>query len=243
MLIVEGKSDAAFFRALDCYVADLTTERTRFSRAHEQLHQALEIIVIDSNAMRAIVFESLFKCLARHAMSRPWLADTPASFTAAADDRSAQCPHPAKEPDRPPVWCTNTFVGLPAPTWVSSGNASSGGLPPVSAGQDVGLVRSEPPRITVRVSADNRQLLTDLLAALLRFLDFLTDMVRLFDRAIEAACLIRLIVRSGLRHRPNAVALVLIMLATCRHYGHRSEPDDHASLLNRQHLVIRGSCP
>jgi hypothetical protein len=205
MLIVEGKSDAAFFRALDCYVADLTTERARFSRAYEQLHRALEIVTIDGNAMRAIVFESLFKCLAWHAMGKPWLADTPASFTVPADDRLAQCPLPAREPDRLPIWCTSTFVGLPAPTWVCSGSASAGGLPPAPAGQDVGLVRSEPPRITVRVSAGNRQLLADLLTALLRFLDFLSDMVRLFDRAIEAAYLICLIVRSGLRHHPLTV--------------------------------------
>jgi hypothetical protein len=76
-----------------------------------------------------------------------------------------------------------------------------------------------------------------------RFLAFLRDMVRLFDRAIEAACFIRLIVRSGLRHRPNTLALALIILATCRRYGRRSEPDDHASLLNRRHLITRGSRP
>lgn len=79
--------------------------------------------------------------------------------------------------------------------------------------------------------------------ALLRFLDLLHDMMRLFDRAIEVLSLICLIVRSGLRHRPNALAFVMVVLAACHRYGHRSEPDDHASLLYRRHLVIRGSCP
>lgn len=243
-IIVEGKSDVAYFAALDHCIIDLTAERARFSLAHEELHQTLELITTSANYTgTAAIFERFLRIVWEHDASKVWSADVLPSGSVVTDDRFPERPVSAREPDGLPIWCTNTFVGLPAPRWVSTANASAGGLPLAFAAQDVGLVHAEPPRITVRVSTGNRQLLTDLLAALLRFLDFLRDMVHFFDRAIEAAYLIRLIVRSGLRHRPNPLAFALIILATCRRYGRRSEPDDHASLLNRRHLVIRGSCP
>lgn len=239
-IIVEGKSDVAYFASLDHCITGLTAERARFSQAHEELHRTLELITADANFTgTAAIFENFLRIIWEHDAGK---ADLVLSF-ALPDDRFPERPLSAREPKCLPFWCTNTFVGLPAPKWVSTDNAPAGALPPASASQDAGLAHSEPSRMPVRVSADNQQLLTDLLAALLRFRDFLRDMVHFFDRAIEAARLIRLIVRSGLRHCPNTRAFVLILLATCRRFGRRSEPDDHASLLYRRHLVIRGNCP
>ena len=43
-------------------------------------------------------------------------------------------------------------------------------------------------------------------------------------------------------HRPPDVPpFVLIILAACRRYGHRSEPDDHAVLLLRRYPTTSGA--
>ena len=235
-MLVEAKSDAAYFRALDRCL----TTRAQLSEAYEQLHQELETVTTGADDTRWDFYQELFNRLPCRDRGYLWFVKARPDYRVVVDDaRSAERTLPARQPDGLPVWCTNTFVGLPAPTWVGSGDASTGGLLPISAGQDVGLLRSQPYGIALQISNRGGRLR----AALLRFLDFLRSMVRLFDRAIEAACLIHLIVRSGLRHRPNTLAFALIMLATCRRYGRRSESDDHASLRNRRHLVIRGSCP
>jgi hypothetical protein len=242
-LIVEGISEGACFAALDRHIADLATERTRFSQACELGHRALELGTVSADDTARAVFEDLVSSILLVALDTGWFGDTPTSFVAAEfKDRFIEVLPAASQAHGLPTWCTNTFAGLPAPTWTSRGNAG-GGPTPTAAGWDVSPACCESPRIIVRISAGSKWLLTDVLNAIQRFLDFLHGMVRLLDHAIEAACVIRLIVRSGLRHRPNALAFVLIILATCRHYGHRSEPDDHASLLNRRHPVIRGSCP
>lgn len=244
-LIVEGPSEVAFFAGLDRRITELSSRRNLYSRAHELAHHALEMIATGANDTGMAVFETPIKPQWTRDEDKPslWPPFTPLKLTVVTADYFSQCMLPTSRPLRLPTWCTNTFVGLPAPTWTSSGNALDRGLPPAPAGQDVGLVRSKPPWVTVRIAAGSGQLVTDLTDSLLRLLAFLRSMVRLFDRAIEAACVIRLIVRSGLRQRPNGLAFALIILGTCRRYGRRSEPDDHASLLNRRHLVSTGSCP
>ena len=236
-LIVEGASEVAYFAALDRRIADLTTERARFSWAHEVGHQALDLITTGANDAARWVFEDLVNSILLHDLGETWLS-TPTSLAVEFKDRFVEVLPAASRVQGLPTWCTNTFVGLPAPTWVRRDSACAC-PPPAAVGWDV----SPSPRITARISAGSGWLLADTLDAIQRFLNFLHNMVRLFDRAIEAACVMRLIVRSGLRHRPATLAFVLIILATCRRYGRRSEPDDHASLLNRRHLVIRGSCP
>lgn len=232
-----------FTAALDCHITNLANERARYSLAHELGHHALSTITADANNTRGLVFEEILNGLWSRDVGKAWVLDACVTANTAMMAYFAKCFLPESLPRGLPIWCTNTFVGLPSPTWVSAGNGPADGLPPAPAGQGVWLAQSQPPRITVRVSAGSGQPLTDLVDALVRFLAFLRDMVRLFDRAIEAACFIRLIVRSGLRHRPNTLALALIILATCRRYGRRSEPDDHASLLNRRHLITRESRP
>jgi hypothetical protein len=243
-LIVEGTSEGAYFAALDRRIADLTTERTRFSRAHELGHQALNLVTAGADDAARLVFEDIVSSLLLHNLGEVCFSDMPTRHivTVKFKARSVDVLPALSRADGLPTWCTNTFVGLPAPTWAGSGSVDAGSTPTTS-GRDVSPACCESPRITVRFSAGSGWLRRDVVHALQRLLNFLHRMVRLFDRAIEAVCVIRLIVRSGLRHRPNTLAFALIILATCRHYGHRSEPDDHASLLNRRHLVIRGSCP
>jgi len=67
-------------------------------------------------------------------------------------------------------------------------------------------------------------------------------MIRVIDSVLTALLLMRLLVRAGLRRRISAISFVLGIVAVCRHYGHRSEPDDHASLLICRRLVSMGSC-
>jgi hypothetical protein len=205
-LIVEGASEVAYFAALDRRIADLTTERTRFSRACELGHQALELVTVGANDSARVIFEDLVSSILLHDLGKVWFSDTPARFVVVEfKDRFIEVLPAASQAHGLPTWCTNTFVGLPAPTWVSRGSADAG-PPPTTAGSDVSPACCEWPRTTVRISAGSVWLLTDALNAIQRFLDFLHGMVRLFDRAVEAACVIRLIVRSVLRHRPTTLA-------------------------------------
>ena len=65
-------------------------------------------------------------------------------------------------------------------------------------------------------------------------------MVRAIDSVLAAVPLMRLLVRTGIRRRPRAEAS-LVIIAAWRRYGRRSEPDDHASLPIRRHLVSKVS--
>jgi hypothetical protein len=60
--------------------------------------------------------------------------------------------------------------------------------------------------------------------------DYRAARIHLVGSVFAALRLIRARLVSAFAHRPNAPAFLLIMLATARRYGHRSEPD-HLSLL------------
>ena len=142
-----------------------------------------------------------------------------------------------------PTWLTRTSVGLAGLPWLSSDKApETSAQPPVDA-SDIWLARDESPPLSFRLFADNQQFVDDIRVLLLRIMDVLRRMVCKVDGAIGAMRLIRLAVRNGLRRRPNVLAFVLIILAACRHYGHRSESDRNSFLLKRRLLVSIGSCP
>jgi len=49
--------------------------------------------------------------------------------------------------------------------------------------------------------------------------------------------------RTAVFRRLSVRTFVLLLLAVCRRYGHRAEPDDHTFLYVRRYLTSMGSCP
>lgn len=74
------------------------------------------------------------------------------------------------------------------------------------------------------------QLIADLAAALVRMVDNMLVAVHVTLARLVAAH----------AQDPNLVALVLVILAVCRRYGRRSEPDDPAVLPMRRYPTSRG---
>jgi hypothetical protein len=65
--------------------------------------------------------------------------------------------------------------------------------------------------------------------------------VGLIDNLLSVFRCMKALLRAAVPLHPDVLAFVLVMLAACRRYGHRSEPDDHGSLLIQRHLVSIGS--
>ena len=75
------------------------------------------------------------------------------------------------------------------------------------------------------------------------FAENFRSVVRLIDSILATLRLMLVRLLTALAQFPNAAAFVLAMLAVCRHYGHRAEPDGHNPLLVRRHLTCLGSHP
>jgi hypothetical protein len=134
---------------------------------------------------------------------------------------------------RSPVWNARAFAGMIAQTWHDLGDGTQAtGKPTLSVRNPV-PARSAPPSVIYHLSVGAGSLIIDSLAAV----------VRVIDSVLAAMHHMRLLVRAGLGYGQNALTFALVMLAARRHYGHRSEPDDHASLPIRRNLVSMGSCP
>jgi hypothetical protein len=132
---------------------------------------------------------------------------------------------------RLPSWATRDVAGALSDVW----SGSSG----IEATDRTNIE----PQITPRLS-----LPTNVRAALLRMIDALLTMARLWAMKIWLVHRERVHVHSRILARvigclPVIRAFGLVIIAVCRHYGHRSEPDDHVSLLTRRHLVSIGNCP
>jgi hypothetical protein len=235
-VIYSGPSQACLERE----VAELSRQRNSYSRAHELAHHALaEIEAGASNADS--VFEGLVAALAQHDVGKASLVWR--RFVVAEQGVFLIAPEPlpvARSAPSLPAWRADTFAGLPEPAWFSRDTPAVVAAAPVSGTQDIRLPYREPLQVSFRLFAGSGRLFGAARDALLRFLDMLRRMVRLLNGAI--GCRTQLIFQSGLRHRPNVLAFALIILAVCRRYGRRSEPDDHASLITRRHLVSPGSC-
>jgi hypothetical protein len=67
-------------------------------------------------------------------------------------------------------------------------------------------------------------------------------MLRAIDRALTVRRLMKLCVRTGTRRLFGLIAYVFAILATCQHYGRRTEPDDRAPLFIRRQPMSMGSC-
>jgi hypothetical protein len=264
-LVLEGKSDPACITALDRNLAELLWQRDAYSQAHELAHQALADIEIRDKVTGTVlrVYEvklprisiganntgmsNIFHDLLTRVRLR--IAEQVISSAGWRMDRSAGAasPNPFYLPAARPTphlltWRTRAFAGLTESSWLSSDNAPEASVALTFAAQDIQLGHHEPPRLTsFRLSVDNGR--ENVRAALLRLLDMLRSMVRLLNGVIRTERLMRLLVRNGLMCRSNALAFVLVILAACRRYGRRSEPDGCTILITRRHLVSMGSCP
>lgn len=66
--------------------------------------------------------------------------------------------------------------------------------------------------------------------------------LRLLDSLLRVFCC-TVALRVASVRRLDIRTYVLVLIAVCRRYGHRAEPDDHNSLPVRRHLTCLGSSP
>lgn len=235
ILVVDSTSERAYLGALDRRIGDLSARsRVLFSVAHELAHHVLVDGLDEANntgmasALNAI---NLVRGLVRP-MDLGWLTfptgDAASPFTVATPK------YMGDSVPRLPFWVTRDVAGMLA----APGPDASG------AAVDPTTTKS---RLTVRISGATGSRLTNVRDALLQLIKAFLAMAHLCLLEIgmlrrERSHILARILASviGL---PCIRAFALIIIAVYRHYGHRSEPDDHASLLTRRHLVSMGSCP
>jgi hypothetical protein len=127
-----------------------------------------------------------------------------------------------------PTWNTHAFVGVAANRWIDDDlDAACQEL----AVRDGAVSSPATARIIVHIPAGAGSLLVDSWAGMLRAI----------DTVLTTMLLMRLLVRVGVRRRAGVDSFLLILIATCRRYGRRSEPDDHASLFIRRQPMSMGS--
>jgi hypothetical protein len=231
VLLVEGTSDLACLRALDQNIGRLSAQRDTYSQAHELAHHVMA--ANQENLTGAVAAFDTFLLL--QTRDYYYLTDRPVRF-----------PTNVSQPNPPPVslfastpsasrlpnWNTAAFAGMISQTWLELGDGTQATVTPTFSVCNPDLAGFVPTRAFNYLSIGARSLIIDSWAA----------MVRVIDSVLAAMRLMRVLIRACLGHRLNALAFVLVMLAACRHYGHRSEPDDHAYLFIRRNLVSMGSC-
>jgi hypothetical protein len=229
-LVVEGAFERAYLGAVNRRIDELSGRRTVFSTAaHELAHHALAINEANNTGMTAVL--DALALLVHYEQFTP--ADLLPSFAGdAASPAMIFIPkYRSDSVPRLPSWATRDVAGMLSEVWHNS-----------SATEAVNAIHTRP-QVTLRLSDDIGSLLADVLAALLRLRDVMLAMARLCGVEIWMLRRERSHVLARIGRLPDIRAFGLIIIAVCRHYGHRSEPNDHASLFFRRHLVPMGSCP
>ena len=229
VIFVEGASDLPYLDTLSRRIAALSVERIVFvTAAHEIAHHLVTLNGANNTGM-TYIFDVL-DLLRR--FGRPVSERGPISF--GGDDTS-------------PTLVIPKYYDASALRLASSVTRDFAAL---SRGWRLDRSETEPtaptytrPQITLRLSADIGSVIPSVRTMLLRLLDTLLALARRCTVAIEMLRFERSLVLARLGCLPGVPAFVLVILAVCRRYGHRSEPDDHASLLIRRQLVSMGSCP
>jgi hypothetical protein len=235
--VVEGISDRACLRALDQRIGRLSARRNAYSQAHELAHHAMAASG-ENLTGTAVVFDIIRLMLEAYVHDQ--LTDRP-------HGRYPTQPAPHVLSRQPPAG--PPFADLDPPRVRRDARADvariwrchSGDLHTDAPVRNPGPARIAPLRVFYHLSVGAGSLIIDSWAAMVRVIDSWAAMVRVIDSVLAAMRLMRLLVRTCLSYRLNALAFVLVMLAACRHYGHRSEPDDHASLPIRRKLVSMGN--
>ena len=227
-VVIQGVTAQVSLCALDRSINELDAARRRFSLLHDLGHHILAEPGANESGMSA-VFDNLL------ILTRPendHLADLSVALSDGVLQPGATLPALSAERQPAPglpTWNTRLFAGIAA-------GASFGVDPRVARQQPANTdAVAFPPavaRVAFRVPPGVGSLLVDSWAA----------MVRAIDSVLTAELLMRLVVCAGIRCRARANSFVLVVIAACRRYGRRSEPDDYASLLSGQNLVSMGSC-
>jgi hypothetical protein len=226
--VIQGVTAQVSLRALDRSINELNAARRRFSLIHDLGHHILAEPGANESGMSAVFDGLLILTKAEH----DHLADLPSALSGGVLQPGATLSTlPVERQPAPglPTWNTRLFAGIAA--------GASFGVDPRAAGQQPANTNAVafPPavaRVAFRVPTGVGPLLVDSWAA----------MVRAIDRVLTAELLMRLVVCAGIRCRARANSFVLVVIAACRRYGRRSEPDDYASLLSGRNLVSMGSC-
>jgi hypothetical protein len=243
LVVVEGISDLANLRTLDQRIGRLSARRNAYSQAHELAHHVMaaneedltpKILTGKNHTGMTSIFDILrmIEACAHGQLGDGQLADWPTGVNQPSPPLMSLF---ASTPPalRLPTWATRAFAGMRAQRRLGFGDGAQATSAPTPSVRNPVSARIAPLRVSYLLSVGARSLIIDSWAA----------MVRVIDSVLAAMRLMRLLVRACLSYRLNALAFVLVMLAVCRHYGHRSEPDDHASLLIRRKLVSMGSRP
>ena len=225
VLAVEGTSEIAYLRALDKRIDELSVRRRMTSTvAHELAHQLLTVNEANNNGSALTFLGPLIVVL------KPCVPEDIPTDAALRLIRPLVTQSPA---ERLPSWCTSDFVGMPPGAWLTRTTV----IEALAAHAQV------KPQVSFRTSDRTGSVLAAGRRTFVYMLEGLLSMLRLLDIQLRSLRRERsLIIARGGRglHIP---AFVLSIIAVCRHYGYRSEPDDHASLIIRRHLVSMGSCP
>jgi hypothetical protein len=215
---------------LDQRIDELTASRRAYSRLHEVGHLALSAPEVDHAI--PVPFSGSLSAYTADDDDQPtdWLTSLICDGSTQSGQLFESLAEGIPSTLQLPTWNTRTFAGITAETSFGGGGAQA-------ATEALAVWDPEPPapapsQVIFHVPVGAGALLVDSWAA----------MVRVIDSVLAALRLMRLRVRTGLGRRFKIVAFVLAILAACRHYGHRAEPDDHASLFIRRHLMSMGGC-
>jgi hypothetical protein len=196
-------------------IRELSAQRKTFTQIHELAHHVLIQVGDNETGMTALSDA----CALLLQVARPSAVERPSSLLGT----STLPIDPGRSLPR----------GVPKfyqPSWLTEGLSRSFAQTPespVSPAQRVKLKTARPDQTLLRFIA---QLIADLAAALVRMVDNML--------AAMHVTLARLV--AALARDPNLLALVLVILAVCRRYGRRSEPDDHAVLPMRRYPTSWG---
>jgi hypothetical protein len=194
-------------------IRELSAQRKTFMQIHELAHHALIQVGNNETGMTALSDA----CALLLQVTRP--PELPSGFPGTSTTL--------------PIDPRSLPSGVPKfylPSWLTEGLSRA--FPqtpasPISPAQRVKLKTASPDQTLLRFIA---QLIADLAAALVRMVDNMLVAVHVTLARLVAAH----------AQDPNLVALVLVILAVCRRYGRRSEPDDPAVLPMRRYPTSRG---
>lgn len=237
IIVLEGVSERAYLRALDRRIGLLSGQsRILVSAAHDLTHRALTLDVHDS-AYNDSGMSSVFQALdllawCTHSAANDWMTTT--AWNHKGPFLGTTRAHTDKTHSSLLSRTWGDANGMPSQTWLTAG--------------EKGVVTPAEANLRITYSGDSAQVLAAVRAVLLRLVSALLATAYRWRTEIRLLRRKRSHVRARLGHcEPVRMldirAFVLAIVAVWRRYGHRSEPDDHASLINHRHLVFVGSCP
>lgn len=204
-------------------ITELSTQRKRFELAHELAHQVLAQEETNQTGMSA-----LFQAIGLlQQVAPPSAVDRPTSF-----------PGTVTAPAVDLTELTHALADFNMPASRTGTPSTASMLAPVDSAHTAAALVSPAPRITLKAASPD--------ATFLRFIarliaDLSIAMVRLTDSMLSAIRVRLARLLAALGRRLDRLAFGLVILAACRRYGRRSEPDDHVVLPMRRYQTSWGA--